>query len=106
MEIYYSVLYNKEYKNFKILLKKKGFLNKYNCLIRIMYLKYLEVNFAVPDKKVHQYLQLFLISKEGLSQEVAKNIISARHNLKYNNKYPDNKIIEIVNFILNKYSCM
>ncbi len=105
MEKYYSELYKKEYKNFKILFQKKGFLNKYNCLIRIMCLKYLEDNFIVPDKNIHQYLQCFLTTKEGLSQEIAKKIITARHNLKYQNINPDRVTVETVDFILNKYRC-
>jgi hypothetical protein len=85
---------HQEQLSLKRLVNKKDFLSRYNIAIRYMYLRVLLCNYDINSNKVHTAFLLYCSQELGREEISLKNIIKARHELKYYAKQPQNLVMQ------------
>ncbi len=82
--------------------QRNGYLHRYNYLIRLMLIHYLELGYDIPDNKIHKALQYFLVHQLKLNTCMAQEMITARHKLKYDQKRVDPRISDELNRAISR----
>ncbi|MFM9057091.1 MAG: hypothetical protein ACKOQY_10480 [Bacteroidota bacterium] len=82
------------------LMRKRGYLSRYNYAIRLMFLDYLDKGMDVRQDKIHPAFRHFIAETLGYGYPKANSIIQARHRLKYKGEpAPSEMLIQLCSII-------
>lgn len=95
----YSRINSERYSLLKIE-NKSDFLNRYNTVIRYLYLSFLSHGFDIDNNKVHIALQDYCVCEHFWPRWKIKQIVSARHTLKYYKRMPQKEIFKNLKILL------
>jgi len=79
---------------------KQDYLSRYNTVIRHLFLTFLFQGYDIDNKRVHAALQDYCVYELLMPRWKIKQIVNARHGLKYYKREPEKSIIQNLNDLL------
>jgi hypothetical protein len=79
---------------------KEDYLSRYNTVIRHLFLSFLHQGYDIDNKRVHTALQDFCVYELLIPKWKIKQIVNARHGLKYYKREPEKSIIQNLNDLI------